>query len=81
VLTTQVATVGDVDRTDGKLRQTKDEKFSYVAKFAEFAFDIHAAAIMRESDGLLNYCVRGRRIIVTTSLPPKNVEPEEKPTN
>ena len=25
VLTTQVAAVGDVDRTDGKLRQTKDE--------------------------------------------------------
>src|SRR4026208_1809804 len=41
MLATQVATISDIDRADGKLRQAKDEEFGYVAEFAEFSSHSH----------------------------------------
>ncbi len=41
VLTTQIAAVGNVDRTDGILRQTEDEEFGDVAEFTQLSTDVH----------------------------------------
>ena len=40
VFATEVTTVGDVDRADGKLRQAKDEQLGDVAKFGEFSTNV-----------------------------------------
>src|SRR5688572_32530417 len=46
VFATQVAPVGYVDRTHGKLRQTKEEQFGHLAQLGQFSRNVHNARIM-----------------------------------
>jgi hypothetical protein len=56
VFATEIATVGDVDRADGKLRETKDEYFGGFAKLCEFPADVHFLdRIYKIKTGLTRY--------------------------